>query len=260
MIIFLYGPDSYRRKEKLRWIVSDYQKKHSGFAVRHCDLGDEGSVVRLRELVLAQSLFDSLQLVVATNFESILEEDEKELKKVLKTTSVDKNSVLILDSNKKPTAEFKFLLQSPVQTQEFEVFFGKQLEDFIKIEAARLGARLTPAALNQLSAIYAGDSWSIITELQVIAGKGVSGRRIMGSGEAQNVFNELARLKGATVRVALPILERLLLTEDPAKLFNLLAYQADISSKQVLADYDVAVKSGRLDYEAVLTELVLGKK
>lgn len=259
MIIFLYGSDSYRRKEKLRGIIEEYQKKHSGFAVRHCDLSETGAVGHLRELVAARSLFDSLQLVVATNFESILEEDEKELKKVLKTTSEDKNSVLILDSNRKPAAEFKFLLQKPIQAQEFEAFAGKQLEDFIKIEAARLGARLTPAALNQLSAVYAGDSWSIITELQAIAAKGASGRRIMGAGEAQNVFNELAGLSRASVRIALPILERLLLTEDAGKLFNLLAYQADVRAKQVFADYDVAVKSGKLDYEAALTEYVLSK-
>ncbi len=259
MIIFLYGPDSYRRKQKLDGMISEYQKKHSNFAVRHCDLSEEGAAVRLRELVSARSLFDSLQLVVAHNFESVLEDDVKELKSILKNASNDKSFVLILESNKKPSVELKFLLQMPVQAQEFESFSGKHLEDFIKIEAARVGVRLTPTLLAQLVETYVGDSWGVITELQAFAVKGESGREIIGVGEPENIFNILTDLKRAPVRSAIPILERLLLTEDPAKLFNLLVYQADVNSKRAFADYDVAVKSGKLDYEAALTEYVLDR-
>jgi len=47
--------------------------------------------------------------------------------------------------------------------------------------------------------------------------------------------------------------------DDPARVFNSLAYRLGSEGEaRLYADYDVAVKSGKLEYEEVLLELALG--
>ncbi len=47
--------------------------------------------------------------------------------------------------------------------------------------------------------------------------------------------------------------------EEPAKIFNILASRNYLSPEMLkkLADYDVAVKSGKMDYDEVLVDLAL---
>ena len=47
--------------------------------------------------------------------------------------------------------------------------------------------------------------------------------------------------------------------EEPVKIFNILAtsYLNTVFSLQKLADYDAAIKSGKLDYEEALVDLAL---
>ena len=63
----------------------------------------------------------------------------------------------------------------------------------------------------------------------------------------------------ASLPARLSAMTKLLEREDAAKLFNVLASQVDVQDKNLMADYDVAIKSGRLEYEEVLTEFVLGR-
>src|SRR3989344_240123 len=51
--------------------------------------------------------------------------------------------------------------------------------------------------------------------------------------------------------------ECLLETEDPAKAFNVLTAFVPQGKKSQMADYDVAVKSGKLDYEAALVDFAI---
>ena len=56
------------------------------------------------------------------------------------------------------------------------------------------------------------------------------------------------------------MLEKLFISsEEPAKIFNILAGLDRLPDELIrrLADYDIAVKSGKLDYEEILLSLVL---
>ena len=65
-------------------------------------------------------------------------------------------------------------------------------------------------------------------------------------------------MKGYDVRVRLTALETLLAMNDPAaKLFNILASQWKEKIPQ-FAKYDLAIKSGKLEYEEALVDLVIG--
>ena len=258
MIIFLYGADSYRRAQKLKMMVSEYEKKHSIFAKSVCDLAAEGGVLKLKDLLSTQSLFDPLRLVVATNPFLVDKEEVKNLKAILKNSLENKAVVLILESDEKPKKEFSFLLEKPAQAQEFELLVGKQLENFVRREMMVLGLSVPEHLFREILNFYATDIWGLITELRVASLAGKTSRELENKlDDGGNIFNKIAELKRGSLRITLPTLERLLYGEDAAKIFNMLAYQMSANEKARFADYDVAIKSGKLDYPEALLEYVL---
>jgi len=58
MIIYLYGSDSYRRLEKLKEIISEYKKKHSGLTIDRFYLDEsDNEWLRFKDFAGTQSLF-----------------------------------------------------------------------------------------------------------------------------------------------------------------------------------------------------------
>lgn len=255
MLIFLYGPDTFRRDQKLKEIVAEYERKHTGLARRHCDLGEENALAILAAAA-APSLFDSVTLLVIHGLVSIAKDGEKELARILHGFINAANVVAVILADGKPTKGLAFLLEKPARSQEFPLLFGRPLEDFIKFMAGQIGARLTPTELKRLGDVYAGDSWGLVTELSVLVLRGASGRDpVARSQPAADLYQQLLswpRLRGGA---KLAFLERLLGGDDAAKIFNLLAYQSSLAEKEKMAAYDVAIKTGKLDYELALTEL-----
>jgi hypothetical protein len=75
---------------------------------------------------------------------------------------------------------------------------------------------------------------------------------------APNYWALLNGLKSSDVKNRLYALEKLFSINDPAaKIFNIVAAQAGDRIQHV-AEYDLAIKSGKLDYEEALVDFVLG--
>jgi len=166
---------------------------------------------------------------------------------------------VLLSEENKLGKDFNFLLKKQVLSQEFSNLTIGQFRNFIIKEGERREVELDDADLRSLANIYLGDSWGLVTELDKMAlaikPTSLQANPSIG-GERNDLWFQLRKIANSRVIASnLPILEKLLISEDPAKIFNLLAYQARDKSK--FADYDAAVKSGKLDYEAALTDLVL---
>ncbi|MBI2592686.1 MAG: hypothetical protein HYW37_00795 [Candidatus Colwellbacteria bacterium] len=257
MIIFLYGQDSYRRLKKLNDIIKTYRERHGRLSEDRFDLGAEGEVSKLKEFMANRSLFDPAKLVVLDNISDC--EDKSELKKVLKENLDSKDSTVIVSSDREPTADFKFLLKEPVKPQEFKALSGKALAVFIKNEAEEKNLALLAETTEYLIKAFEGDSWGIVTELDKLGL--ASGQTDKERKLGDNFYELLNKLKGSPrLEEKIVSLEMLLSgnKEDPARIFNSLSYY--LTTKEavtIFADYDVAVKSGKLDYEEALTEFAL---
>jgi DNA polymerase III delta subunit len=105
MIIFLYGPDAYRRQEKLKEIVGDYKEKHSSFSIEHFDLEEANDLNKLEDFSKANSLFDSFKFGIIRNGDRLEKSEQKEFVKFLKGQAEKKESVLVLLFDKKPVKE-----------------------------------------------------------------------------------------------------------------------------------------------------------
>lgn len=262
MIIFLYGPDDYRRAQKKKGIIAEFRKKHSERGLGFFDLEAEGGIASLSEFVRNQSIFDTAKLAVVEN---AFELEAKNLAKVLEPLAGEKNTTILLAEHDKPLKALAFLLEKPSLAQKFENLVGAELDAFIEAEAKQSGFKLAPEAARLLAAVYANNSWGLVTELQKLGGLKSSRGGVVAKADLDALSLEAAPdywallngLKSYDARTRLATLERLFAVNEPAaKVFNILAAQAGEKIPR-MAEYDLAVKSGKLDYEEVLLDLAI---
>lgn len=261
MIVFLYGPDDYRRSEKKRSIVAEFSKKRSEIGLGVFDLEDKASPEALAEFLRTQSIFESAKLAV---LENAFELEAPKLAKLLKPLLEEKNTTILVAEKDKPVKALGFLLEKPAISQKFETLAGAELAAWVAGEAKKNDVKLTAAAAQFLASVYGGDTWGIVTELQKLGGFGDGGKAIdkkdlnvFDLEVAPNYWGLMNGLKSFDMRNRLYAFETMLAGNDPpAKIFNILASQWQEKTPH-MAEYDLAVKSGKVDYEEALVDLLI---
>ncbi len=267
MVIYLYGPDSYRRKTKLDSLLSEYKKKYPSVDVFSADFDDapedwEG----VRDFLNQPSMFVDSKIAIVKHPQEVKEKAWREtLKKFLKNEKV----FVLLSDGKNPLKDFQFLLEAPSKAQEFKTLDGRLLEMFVRGEAKARGIAFAPDALLPfVRYIESGEerSWNAVAELDKLAllsaDAPVTKETIaayFNQSTNYQVFQVTARiLSSRDSNERLALLERLFLQHEAgAYVFNSLSYGARGKSVVTLADYDIAVKSGRLEYEEALLKFAL---
>jgi DNA polymerase III delta subunit len=263
MIIFLYGPDDYRRSEKKRSIIAEFSKKRSEIGLGVFDLEEKTALENLGEFLKTQSIFETTKLAV---LENAFELDAPKLAKLLKAFVAEKNITILIAEKDKPVKALAFLLEKPTISQKFEALAAAELVAWIASEAKKNGTTLTPAAAQFLASVYGGDTWGIVTELQKLSGLAGATAGKPSDKKDLNVFDlEIAPnywglingLKNYEMKNRLYAFETMLAGNDPpAKIFNILASQWQEKTPH-MAEYDLAVKSGKVDYEEALVDLLI---
>lgn len=271
MVIFLYGLDDYRRGQRKKYWITEFEKKYSGLSVGSFDLVEPFALENLKNFTRGQSIFEDKKLAIVDN---LYEAEEKIAAKVLQLLVVkkatDTNTTTFLFSEKKsPNKALRFLLEAPVRpgssqaakVEEFENLAGSEWEKFIRAEALRLGAALADDAVRFLAEMYAGNGWALVTELEKLSsiGKAVSRKELEFAGLeiAPNYWAMVNSLKSYDIKNRLSALETLFASGDPPpKIFNILSSMWREKLPQ-MAEYDLKIKSGKLEYEEALVDLVL---
>jgi DNA polymerase III delta subunit len=268
MIIFLYGPDDYRRVQKKKDIIMEFGKKRSGLGLGIFDLNEKGTIDVLGAFLQNQPIFETARLAV---LENAFEIPPEKLAAILKPVVAEKSLQVLIAEHDKPLKALAFLLEKPVLSQKFETLGPAEFIEFLMIEGKKRGAALSASAAQFLAAVYAGNSWAAITELEklssfMMAKTGVQANRVLERRDldaldletAPNYWALLNRIKSFDIRNRLSALETLFSINDPAaKIFNIVSAQAGEKLPR-MAEYDLAVKSGKLEYEEALVDFVLG--
>jgi DNA polymerase III delta subunit len=295
MVILLYGPDSYRKQKNLNTIVKTYQEKHSVFSIEHFNLENEGDFLKLKDFCGQTSLFELKKLAVVKNATNLKKESSKEIKDFLKDNLKLENNIIILSEEEAPGKDFEFLLKDDVKSYEFKNLSGAHLEVFIKKEVAERKINLAPDAIALLVKVFStkdgsasggkDNTWGLVTELEKLELLSpepvdhVSPKALaVAQGNKQQItakdlenfltyFEEPALFqfidavsKNKHFSQKIYNLENLILNkEDGAKIFNIFATRPFLNFETIkaLADYDVLVKSGKLDYELALFDMIL---
>ncbi len=259
MIIFLYGPDDYRRAEKKRSIIAEFVKKRSNIGFAAFDLEEKTGLEALTEFLKTQSIFETAKLAV---LENASEAEASKLAKALKPFLEDKASTILIAQKEKPVKALAFLIEKPAISQKFEALSGAEWLSFIKAGAVEKGAKVSDAAARFLGDAYQGNTWGLVTELEKLSGlkKTIIDKKDLDQFDleiAPNYWGLMNGLKSYDLKNRLYAFETMLaLSDPPAKIFNILASQWQEKIPH-MAEYDLAVKSGKVDYDEALVDLLV---
>jgi DNA polymerase III delta subunit len=258
MIIFLYGPDDYRRSQRKREYLAEFVKKRSAQGVAVFDLTADDVRDELATFLENQELFASAKLAI---LENAFLGDAAALAKLIAPYAKHPTVNILLSEADKPVKVLAFLLKAPVYAQEFKDQTGVLLEKFAITEAKRHGLVLDPAAARHLAGVFAKDSWGLATEIEKLAAFAPKVTKHdlewFDLDIAPVYWSLITGVRSVNLKDRLTALETLFSIGDPPpKIFNILASQWREKTHE-MAEYDFAVKSGKLEYDDALLGLVL---
>lgn len=253
MIVYLYGPDSYRRQRKAQFYLENFKKKHAeALSIKYFNLVDNGDFDELKSFVRDQSLFGKgFKFGIIHNVSEVA---AKELKPILQSVFEDKTTTLIISEDKKLGKTLDTFLQKSFKPENFDVLSRNDFQKFMRLEAKERNVQLLPADEELLLQTHEGDSWGLVNQLEKLS----LGGKAEATLRTPEMFPLMFQLTGqGPLQRKLSALAWLLEREEPAKVFNIIATQKNPAIKIRMADYDALIKSGKLEYEEVLTDLVL---
>ena len=267
MIIYLYGPDSYRRQEKLNEYIERYKERYaSGAGVFYLDKDED--IGRFKDFCKSQSLFETSKLGAVFNFSDLEKGGLKEFSFLIKENLKNKDLTLILNSDKKPTKDFSFLLKEPVISHNFDQLEGAELKKFLDMEIKKRKIELDPKSKELILSGLSKNTWEIVLaldKLSLLDEKKIDQKILEKHIDllpAMDVFANINKMRdGYSVGSRLATLEELFERgADSAMIFNIFAASPYLNQEQkiTMADYDAAIKSGKLEYNEVLLDLMLG--
>lgn len=166
MIYFLYGPDTYRSRKKLREIIGAYQKKW-GAVLGFVRLDAEEDDLSEQLPSSAATLFRQKTLLAVENALAAKKDYAKLLEARCPAWKNDADAFVIfwergISEKRKKLAEF--LKKHATQTQEFFVPDRAILRRLLSEEAKERGISLGRGAIEAF--VGAGDSWAAVRELE----------------------------------------------------------------------------------------------
>lgn len=169
MLILLYGPDTYRSRQKLDEIIENYKKIHkSGLNLRYFEEKDLDFEEAQNEIQQA-SIIAGKKMLVLKNVFSDLDFKEKFLKKS-KNFINSKDLILFYEEKDIPkTDSFFKLLKKSGKSQEFKFLEGQNLKNWIKKEFNNYNTKIEAGVTEKLINFVGNNSWQLSNEIKKLA-------------------------------------------------------------------------------------------
>lgn len=176
MIIFLYGPDTFRSQRQLKKMVDKFKQERDpqGFNISILNCAQEKNN-QILEQILATPFLAEKRMVILENLLSATKKTDLQEKilEYLEAKSLPKENIYIFwESDCKPkTNVSKNLLSRLLQekyAQKFEIYKDTKLSAWVNQEIQERGGKISPQALEYLVKNIADDIWklnSIIDQL-----------------------------------------------------------------------------------------------
>lgn len=168
MIYFLFGPDTFRSREKMKEIVEEYKKRHQSglnfikINFKEKEFGD------FKQAINTVSMFDEKKLIVVEEIFQQSEYLQEELLDFLKKRSIDsdKDSIVIFwaEEVKADNKLFKFLKKKS-KVQEFKQFQPSKLKEWVKKRIKEQDGSIENQAVEKLIDYVGNDLWRMSNEL-----------------------------------------------------------------------------------------------
>lgn len=178
MVLFLYGEDSYRSRQKLK-IIEEKFKATDKSRVNFIRIDGEKNLWKnIEKEILSPPFLHDKKLVVVENFLKKRGQKFDEASAFLKGERVSAGTVVVFWEDSKPderTAIFKFLAK-PSQAERFNFLDAPKLRKWIMGAAAEKNLKIDAGAVEELARLIGPDLWQATSELDKLAAY-VSGRK-----------------------------------------------------------------------------------
>ncbi len=165
MIIFLYGQDTYRMREKLKEIIERHKKIHkSGLNLKYFD-----DFTNFKDEIRQTSMFKEKKLAVITDIFANSDFKEKFLEN--KKEFLNSEDIILIYEEKdfnKNNSLFKFLKKN-AKSQEFKHLGGQNLKTWIKKEFDKYKTKIDSGVLEKLIEYIGNDLWQMSNEIKKLA-------------------------------------------------------------------------------------------
>lgn len=163
MIIFFFGSDTFRLKNKISEILNFYQKEKGGFNFSYIN-AIKDDFKKVKETNSQSSLFKDKKLILIENIFKNKEFKDAFLKEINLFLSTE-NIILISEDEKikKNDSLFSFLIKN-TKHQEFELLKPFQIKKWIEKKVKENGFSIEEEALNLLAT--SNDLWKINNEIK----------------------------------------------------------------------------------------------
>jgi len=169
MIIFLYGEDSYRSKQKLQGIIAEYKKVHkSGLNLIYFD-ADKKDFTEFLSCLKSNSFFDDKKLIILKDIFSDKKFQEDFLENLKKIN--DAKDIVIIYENIKVDERTKIFkkLKKEVKSQEFKFLTGANLKKWASQEFEKYNAKIDSYAMDNLLNYVGNNLWQLENEIKKLS-------------------------------------------------------------------------------------------
>jgi len=171
MIIFLYGPDTYRSREELKKLIEENREANLDWLdfVR-IDASDKGIEIfkELKQTTDTISMFSSKKMIIIENVFDLNQESQEEILELFKKRKIenDKNMTVIFWAEEfEAKNEFFKCLKSKAECKEFKLLEGGQLKKWIKEFIEKQKGEIDGSAVEKLTEWIGDDLWRMSNEL-----------------------------------------------------------------------------------------------
>jgi len=173
LVIFLYGPDSYRLKQNSHIILDNYRKKHPGGVFFKFDLFGADEIAKVEDAVKSGSLFGGVKLIVLKNV-FFNKADSDRIGDLIRSQNLlkEKDVVLLFVENQegkeltKNKTLFGLLTEKDNMVRNIEYLTGDKLLRWIKSEFVLRKCPVGQDVIRELITNVGNESWALVNEIE----------------------------------------------------------------------------------------------
>jgi len=167
MLIFLYGEDNYRSRQKLNKLKANFlAKDSSGMNLQELD-GARVELAELKNAVQAAPFIGEKRLIIVENLLSVKNKNLLAGVADLLNQGLPESSVVVFWEAEMPDKRTKLfkLLTKQGQTEEITLLTGQALNKWIADEAVSREGKISAEATSKLAAYGGNDLWQMAQEI-----------------------------------------------------------------------------------------------
>ncbi len=247
MIIFLYGEDAYRSRQKLKEMIEHFKNPAFSGNLGSCEIKKsqrgglnlkyfDGKDLRFEDFeeeIQQTSIFQGKKILILRDILFNREFKEKFLNNY-KDFVDNKNIILFYEGGKiSQNDSFFIFLKKYAKTQEFKLLDRRKLRDWVKKEFKSYQTTITPEALEELVNFVGNNLWQMSNEIKKLAS--FKPKQPVGAEEVKtlvtsvietDIFKTIDAIALKNKRQALELLHRHLEKGDsPSYLLSMITFQ-----------------------------------